>query len=87
MCAYEIITRQEVFSGRALHYQIIIGNIIYNGERPNMEIVNEIETNHGVSSEQRDMIAVMKNLMVQCWKTEPKDRPTIVHGESNRWMA
>ena len=81
MCAYEIITRQEVFSGRALHYGITIDNIIHNGERPNMEIVNEIETNHGVSSEQRDMIAVMKNLMEQCWKTEPKDRSTIAHGE------
>ena len=77
MIGYEIITRHQVFvsSGR-LNYNLIQQLIRDEGQKPDQELINEVKSNL-VDKSDLDICCGLESIVVECWQTNSKDRPSI----------
>ena len=77
MIGYEIITRHQVFvSSGCPNYNLIQQLIRDEGLKPDQELFNEVKNNL-VDESDLDICCGLESIMIECWQTNPKDRPSI----------
>ena len=75
MTGYEIITRKVVFSTVNVKSDVMLHLITTQGEKPDEKVMDEIEIEEVADPE---IFVNLKEIVKQCWKTEPDNRPTIL---------
>ena len=77
MIGYEIITRHQVFisSGDA-RLDLIQQLIKDEGLKPDLKLINEVKGNL-VNESDLDICCGLESIVIECWQTNPKDRPSI----------
>ena len=76
LIGYEIITRHQVFIDAGINHDLIMYQIQHNGQKPNMNIVNEIKNNLDENSNDKTIFIQLKSIMEKCWNYEANERPT-----------
>ena len=77
MIGYEIITRQQVFfSSDRRNFNLIQQLIRDIGQKPDQELINEVKSNL-VDESDLDICDGLELIVIECWQTNPKDRPSI----------
>ena len=77
LIGYEIITRQQAFlSSGCLNYNLIQQLIRDEGLKPDQELINEVKSNL-VDESDLDICGGLESIVIECWQTNPKDRPSI----------
>ena len=76
LIGYEIITRHRVFSDAGISYNAIIYQIQQNGQKPNMNIVNDIEKSLDQNSDDKTIFIQLKTIIEKSWNYEANKRPT-----------
>ena len=79
LIGYEIITRHQVFIDTGINHDLIMYQIQHNGQKPNMNIVNEIKKKLDENSNDKNdktIFIQLKSIMEKCWNYEANKRPT-----------
>ena len=76
LIGYEIITRHQVFIDAGINHDLIMYQIQHNGQKPNMNIVNEIKKTLVENSDDKTIFIQLKSIMEKCWNYEANERPT-----------
>ena len=76
LIGYEIITRHQVYIHPGINHDLIIYQIMHDGLKPNMNIVNEIEKHLDENSDDKTIFIQLKSIMEKCWNYEANERPT-----------
>ena len=77
MICYEIITRNRAFARSGNSVPMWIGELIKDGrQKPNIKLINQVKQSLSDKSD-REICSQLENTVVQCWQTNPEDRPTI----------
>ena len=77
MIGYEIITRQTVYSGSQVPHVVLVCLIETKGQKPFKSHLEEVARSLIKSNADSEIFTVLKDIMKQCWETNPADRPTI----------
>ena len=77
MIGYEIITRNQAFVSKGgFTSDIVLRLIMENGQKPNKTLINNVKITLNNDCD-RDICCLLESIVVECWQTNPKDRPSI----------
>ena len=77
MICYEIITRNQVFvSTRQTRLALALEMIKLYGYKPNTKLIDNVKQSL-IDKSDCEICFQLENIVVKCWQTDPKERPTI----------
>ena len=78
MIGYEILTTKAVYSGAGVSTGVVLNLILFEGQKPDETIVNEVENSLFVkTSNDSEIFRELNKIVKQSWETDPEDRPKI----------
>ena len=78
MIGYEVLTRTAVYSGAGVSTGVVLNLIMFEGQKPDETIMNEVENSLRVkTSNESEIFRALNKIVKQSWETEPDDRPKI----------
>ena len=78
MIGYEILTRKAVYSGASVSHEVVLNNIMFHGQKPNVTLINEVKNSLLLKCrDDSEIFRELDEIVQQSWETEPEDRPKI----------
>ena len=77
MIGYEILTRKKVYHDRAAPHEVVVDAIRTRGQKPNERNITEVADSLPPNSVDAKIFKKLNEIVKECWKFEPSDRPKI----------